>query len=485
MLFKCSAATRFYKFISPITALLIIFPSLIFVSMASKAAASPDSALSWTQTTQADFESGLVLDLDTSSLPGSVILERELDYNIQILAAGYAHTVGLKNDGTVVSVGSAWFGEQNVSGWTDIKSIATTTWNTIGLRSDGTVVGAGELDWSNIKAIAAGADHIVGLKEDGTVVASGDNSWGQVNVNEWKNIKAVTAEAYRTIGLKEDGTIVSTYGEINDSNIKAIAGGAAHTLGLKKDGTVVAWRLFPWPSRSDLYRNGQLDVQDWKDIKAIAAGAAYSLGLKKDGTVVAVGHNYYGQLNISDWDNITAIAAGDYHSLGLKKDGTVVAAGWNAYGQINVDNWTSIRQPKNKNTYVNYGTLTSATYDAKQSSVYKTITWGTVIPLEVGTETIKLQIATNNDGATWDFVGPDGSPDTYYYSVGESIWEGSVGRYIKYKLYMTTKNPEFTPIVNNVTINYKKFNKGEYISSIAKSTDSGQGKGQIIKEAIQ
>ena len=39
----------------------------------------------------------------------------------ETISAGFAHTVGLKSDGTVVAVGSNSFGQCDVSGWTDIK----------------------------------------------------------------------------------------------------------------------------------------------------------------------------------------------------------------------------------------------------------------------------------------------------------------------------------------------------------------------------
>jgi Regulator of chromosome condensation (RCC1) repeat len=183
------------------------------------------------------------------------------------IVAGMYHTVGLKEDGTVVAVGDNGRGQLNVSSWT------------------------------NIKAVAAGWYHTVGLKEDGTVVAVGYNNYGQLNVSSWTNIKAIAAGTYHTVGLKEDGTVVAVgynnYGQLNVSswtNIKAIAAGTYHTVGLKQDGTVVAVG----------YNNyGQLNVFTWANIKAIAAGANHTVGLNEDGTVAAVGDNSRGQLNVS------------------------------------------------------------------------------------------------------------------------------------------------------------------------------------------
>ena len=114
-------------------------------------------------------------------------------FNITItqVAAGYTHTVGRKNDGTVVAVGEK---HGDVDGWTDIIQVAAGGYHTVGLKSDSTVVAVGwnndgQCDvntWIDIMQVAAGGwglgGHTVGLKYGGTVVAVGNNSRGQCNV---------------------------------------------------------------------------------------------------------------------------------------------------------------------------------------------------------------------------------------------------------------------------------------------------------------
>ncbi len=56
--------------------------------------------------------------------------------------------LGLKNDGTVEAVRSdstsyLQYGQDKVSGWTDITDIVGDTYTTIGLKKDGTLVLAG------------------------------------------------------------------------------------------------------------------------------------------------------------------------------------------------------------------------------------------------------------------------------------------------------------------------------------------------------
>ena len=266
------------------------------------------------------------------------------------LAAGSQHTVGLCNDGTVVTTGVNEFGQCN--NWTDIVAVAAGVNHTVGLRSDGTVVATGsnsdgqcDVDsWSDIAAVATEWGHTVGLRSDGTVVAAGQNDEGQCNVGSWTDIVAVAAGVYHTVGLHSDGTVVATGAnyfcecDVNGwMDIVAVVTGGYHTMGLRSDGTVVA------TGDNDA---SQCDADSWTDIVAVAAGDLHTVGLRSDGTVVATGDNEYGQCNVGSWTDIVAVAAGWGYTVGLRSDGTVVATGQNDVGQCNVSNWKDIRLPQ-------------------------------------------------------------------------------------------------------------------------------------------
>ena len=150
----------------------------------------------------------------------------------------------------------------------------------------------------------------------------------------------ITAGNYYTIGLKDNGTVVAV-GDNKDGqcnvngwrDIVAISAYLGHTVGLKADGTVVA---------VGYNKYGRCNVSGWRDIVAISAVFGYTVGLKADGTVVAVGENKDGQCNVNGWRDIVAISAGSRHTVGLKADGTVVAVGENKDGQCNVSGWRDI-----------------------------------------------------------------------------------------------------------------------------------------------
>jgi hypothetical protein len=148
------------------------------------------------------------------------------------VAAGYAHTVGLRNDGTVVAVGDNPYGMYEVSDWSDIVQVAVGYGHTVGLRNDGTVVAVGNNSsnqcevsgWTDIVQVAAGASHTVGLRRDGTVYAVGHDSFGQCQVYGWSDIVQVAAGASHTVGLRRNGTVVtagSYRGDVSGWNLGA------------------------------------------------------------------------------------------------------------------------------------------------------------------------------------------------------------------------------------------------------------------------
>ena len=272
-------------------------------------------------------------------------VDDSLPINGIILSASYYHSVGVKSDGTVIAIGSNDEGQCDVSGWTNIASIATGDYHTVGLKKDGTVVAVGNNEygqcdvesWEDIIDISAGEQFTVGLKKDGTVVAVGGNDHGECDVSSWTDIVAIESGRRHTVGLKADGTVVATgsndYKQIEVGqfrNVAAIATGYADTFAILTDGTVLAANDDP----DDMYQ-----VSDWSNIVAMDVGMYHTVGLKSDGTVIAIGENDDGQCNVSGWKNIVAISVGSYYTLGLKADGTVVATGKNDEGQCSVSRW--------------------------------------------------------------------------------------------------------------------------------------------------
>ncbi len=264
-----------------------------------------------------------------------------------MVAAGAAHTLGLRADSRVVAVGRNTYGQCNVGDWIGIGQVAAGGDHTLGLKSDGTVVAVGRNDhgqcnvgdWTNIVQVAGGGMHTIGLKSSGTVVAVGQNEQEQCNVGGWTDIVQVAAGWSHTLGLRSDGTVLAagrnTYGECDVegwADIIQVGAGAYHSLGIRANGTVVA---VGW----DISRQTS-GVGGWIDVVQVAGGYEHSVGLRSDGNLVrCVGWQSPGQCDVSDWKDIVQIAAGAIHTVGLRSDGTVLAVGRQSEGQCDVGDW--------------------------------------------------------------------------------------------------------------------------------------------------
>lgn len=267
-------------------------------------------------------------------------------------ALGDYHALKLGAGGTVVTAGAdtASYGQCDVTGWTDIVSVAAGSCYSVGLKSDGTVVATGynkdgQCDvsgWSDIVAIAAGPAHTIGLKRDGTVVAAGYNGYDQCDVSDWTDIVAIATGAYHTVGLKSDGTVVTagnndfdqcdTYSWDGWEDIVAIAAGQANTYGLKADGTVVA---------TGTNDDGRCDVEDLKNIVSIDACNGHFVALKADGTAVGLGWNEYGQCDVDGIDGIVGVDASFYATLVMLSDGSYQIIGDDMEDTIDVSGWAN------------------------------------------------------------------------------------------------------------------------------------------------
>ena len=246
------------------------------------------------------------------------------------LSVNFSHSLAIKENGKIDTAGSNEYGQCDVEDWTDIVSVSAGGYHSVGLREDGTVVATGAAsdrvnDWENIVAISAGGFHTVGIKSDGTVIAEGSNDDGQCNVDTWENIVAVSAGQRHTVGLRSDGTVVATGYNNNGQceienwqNVVSVSATMYRTVGLKKDGTVVT------AGEND---HGQGNVHNWKNIVAVASTRDITVGLKSDGTVVATGYNYKNVCNVEDWIDIVAVATSGDSIVGLTSGGYIVEQG--------------------------------------------------------------------------------------------------------------------------------------------------------------
>ena len=210
--------------------------------------------------------------------------------DVSMIAIGRKHLLALYRDMTVGSFGENYYGESVVDSWINVKEIAAGDYTSYALLSEGVVMASGLNDhyqlqvggWTNIIGIAAGARHVVGVASDGKVYAAGDNSSGQCEV------EAIT-------------------------DAIEVAAGDSFTLVLRENGEILVIGNFPYT----------VNLSSFSQSVKIAAGSRHILSILQNGTVVAAGDNTSGQCNVSGLYDIIDLAGGENQSIFLRVDGVV------------------------------------------------------------------------------------------------------------------------------------------------------------------
>jgi prepilin-type N-terminal cleavage/methylation domain-containing protein len=114
----------------------------------------------------------------------------------------------------------------------------------------------------------------------------------------------------------------------------------------------------------------------------------------------------------------------------------------------------NIMLTENSGSYTMSGFLESSTIEAGENARYIVWSWN---PMEQSpSTTVRIQIATSSSTeSVWNFVGPDGTADTFYTESSISI--SSVhddDRYMRYRIYLDTIDPTITPIVSELGVVY-------------------------------
>jgi hypothetical protein len=110
-------------------------------------------------------------------------------------------------------------------------------------------------------------------------------------------------------------------------------------------------------------------------------------------------------------------------------------------------------------TYPSSGYIESSTIDTgSPSNFYKIILSPNDQPVATGSTSVRVQIATNtelNASTTWNYIGPDGTNSSFYTvnnNTISSVHNG--GRYIRYKLILSTEDNTVTPSVSDISITF-------------------------------
>jgi prepilin-type N-terminal cleavage/methylation domain-containing protein len=108
--------------------------------------------------------------------------------------------------------------------------------------------------------------------------------------------------------------------------------------------------------------------------------------------------------------------------------------------------------------YYEEGCLMSSIFDVGEEVDFRNIfSEPYTQPVEVGTGSIKIQIATSDTSTpvSWDFLGPDGTGSTSYSFEETAINSAHDDhRYFRYQICLSTASTTFTPEVNDIFFTY-------------------------------
>jgi alpha-tubulin suppressor-like RCC1 family protein len=242
------------------------------------------------------------------------------------VATGYAHSLGVKSDGTLWAWGSNYYG---TLGQGYASNITTTSPVRVGTDSN----------WSKV---SVGGKHSVAIKTDGSLWAWGSNQYGQLG----------------------DGTNTNRFFPVQIStsyNWGVIECGFDFTVALKTSGAFYSWGR---NNNGQLGRGNALDANAPLNYESyffdrISVGYSHVAAisyLNGGAWAYTWGNNEYGQLGTGvgpnksritqiSTDPYAGVVCGDGHTLFLKPDGTVIARGKNTKGQLGYNysstiNWT-------------------------------------------------------------------------------------------------------------------------------------------------
>jgi len=228
------------------------------------------------------------------------------------VAAGYGHSLGVKQDGTLWAWGLNDYGQLGLGDRTD-RSAPTR----VGVKSD----------W---EAVFAGSHHSYAIDGAGRLYAWGYNEFGQLGVGD---------KARRLAPVAVGGTGWSR-----------VSPGPLDCMAIKNDGSLWGWgynfngQIGLPPDYEDHTTPARIGTAtSWKDV---ACGAYHTIAVTTGDKFAACGGNQYGQIGlgypqyrpspeqmgtVAGWAQVDA---GLTHAAGVRTDGTLWTWGYNNNGQL-------------------------------------------------------------------------------------------------------------------------------------------------------
>ena len=117
----------------------------------------------------------------------------------------------------------------------------------------------------------------------------------------------------------------------------------------------------------------------------------------------------------------------------------------------------------NSDNYETVGIYTSQPFAVHPDKGVKwgTIHWNAEVPIGADVE---FQVAVSNDDSVWNFVGPDGTSNTFYNdATGGDLSSLSYGKWIRYKAFLRSAQAGDTPELHDITIRWREIEESTVI----------------------
>lgn len=287
------------------------------------------------------------------------------------VSTGWAHTCGLRDDGTV----SCW-GDMTAAPPCKYTSIDTHSNTACGLRADGSVDCWGLFpplyppepppprapNGIRFTQIAAGGGYACGLE------AAGDlHCWhgpdffdvGQADVPQGRFAQVSTGEGWHSCGIRTDGVVVcwgqNNYGQarppastcmdsirelghggplspptpvpvstcVGDARFVSVSPGGNHTCGLRHDGEIECWGWNYFGQSTPATGSFQ----------AVSSGASFTCAIDSASRVACWGVNNSEHQSGPPSGTFRQISSGGNHSCGVRTNGSVACWGSNGFGE--------------------------------------------------------------------------------------------------------------------------------------------------------
>jgi hypothetical protein len=137
----------------------------------------------------------------------------------------------------------------------------------------------------------------------------------------------------------------------------------------------------------------------------------------------------------------------------------------------------TLTQVAGKYATSSYEWLISSTVDfGNSNTTFFNLEWTpTSQPAQTGTDSLRIQLASNNDNSNWTYLGPDGTANTYYTISNTQINAVNNGkRYMRYKVFLKTQDKFVTPSLTEITFHFRSDclpNGQAYFSGLTSSTN--------------